>query len=103
IGRYEFTLTAAQPLAALVVIAVTAVNYLSVRLGGSIQVLLTYLKSGTILLIVVAGFLFRTQHAIAAVPIVTAHALAPFNLGTIGAVLTALVPAMWAYNGFNDL
>ena len=23
--------------------------------------------------------------------------------GTIGAVLTALVPAMWAYNGFNDL
>jgi amino acid transporter len=24
-------------------------------------------------------------------------------LGTIGALLTALVPAMWAYNGFNDL
>jgi amino acid transporter len=24
-------------------------------------------------------------------------------MGTIGAVLTALVPAMWAYNGFNDL
>jgi basic amino acid/polyamine antiporter, APA family len=26
-----------------------------------------------------------------------------FGLGTIGALLTALVPAMWAYNGFNDL
>ena len=24
-------------------------------------------------------------------------------MGTIGALLTALVPAMWAYNGFNDL
>jgi hypothetical protein len=40
-GRYEFGFTAAQPLAALVVIAATAVNYLSVRFGGSIQVLLT--------------------------------------------------------------
>ncbi len=25
------------------------------------------------------------------------------GLGTFGALLTALVPAMWAYNGFNDL
>src|SRR5580704_8753151 len=40
-GRSEFGFTAAQPLAALVVIAATAVNYLSVRFGGSIQVLLT--------------------------------------------------------------
>jgi basic amino acid/polyamine antiporter, APA family len=103
IGRYEFTFTAAQPLASLVVIAVTAVNYLSVRLGGAIQVLLTSLKIGTILLIVVAGFLFGKQHAIAAAPLVTGHGLTSFNLGTIGAVLTALVPAMWAYNGFNDL
>src|SRR5579864_7641428 len=44
LGRYEFTLTAAQPLAALVIVLITAVNYLSVRLGGSIQVLLTALK-----------------------------------------------------------
>lgn len=103
IGPYEFTLTAAQPLAALVVIAVTAVNYLSVRLGGAIQVLLTSVKIGTILLIVAAGFLFGKPHAIAADPVVIDHGLALFNLGTIGAVLTALVPAMWAYNGFNDL
>jgi len=27
----------------------------------------------------------------------------PLGMGTIGALLTALVPAMWAYNGFNDL
>src|ERR1700730_11263940 len=55
IGRYEFTFTAAQPFAALVVIAVTAVNYLSVRLGGAIQLLLTSLKIATILVIVIAG------------------------------------------------
>ncbi len=97
-GRYEFGFTAAQPLAALVVIAATAVNYLSVRFGGSIQVLLTSLKMGAILLIVVAGVLFGTQESIRMVP-----SVAPFGLEVIGAVLTALVPVMWAFNGFNDL
>jgi APA family basic amino acid/polyamine antiporter len=69
-----------------------------VRIGGSIQVLLTSLKIATILVIVVAGSLFAKQHAIAALPLATT-----LGFGTISAVLTALVPAMWAYNGFNDL
>lgn len=98
VGRYEFIFTTAQPLAALVVVAVTAVNYLSVRLGGAIQLLLTSLKIATILLIVLAGVFFGKHHAFQA-----ATAVAPVGLGTIGAVLTALVPAMWAYNGFSDL
>lgn len=99
IFKYEFVCTAAQPLAALVVMAVTAINYLSVRIGGSIQVLLTSLKMGTILAIVVAGAVFGKPHAV----MTAASHAAPIGLGTIGAVLTALVPAMWAYNGFNDL
>jgi APA family basic amino acid/polyamine antiporter len=98
IWSYEFTFTAAQPLAALVVVAVTAINYLSVRMGGGIQVLLTSLKMGTILVIVVAGVLLGKPHAFQALPLVT-----PLGLGTVGTLLTALVPAMWAYNGFNDL
>ena len=40
IGRYEFTFTTAQPIAALIVVIVTAVNFFSVRMGGAIQVLL---------------------------------------------------------------
>jgi APA family basic amino acid/polyamine antiporter len=103
VGGYEFAFTAAQPLAALVVIAVAAVNYFSVRFGGAIQVLLTSLKMGTILLIVVAGILFGKPHAITPETMITAHGLGLLSWGTIGAVLTALVPAMWAYNGFNDL
>jgi amino acid transporter len=98
LGSYEFTFTAAQPLAALVVLVVTAINYLSVEMGGAIQVLLTCLKMGTILAIVAAGILFGRRHAIESAPVVI-H----WGWGTIGAVLTALVPAMWAYNGFNDL
>ncbi len=98
VGGYDFIFTTAQPLATLVVLIVTAINYLSVRLGGAIQVTLTCLKMGTIVVIVAAGVLFGGQHLIEAAPVVT-----PWSWATIGAVLTALVPAMWAYNGFNDL
>ena len=98
VGSYEFVFTAAQPLAALVVLVVTAINYLSVRMGGAIQVLLTCLKMGTILGIVVAGILFGGKHVVETAPVI-----APLGWATIGAVLTGLVPAMWAYNGFNDL
>ena len=98
IGRFDFTFTVAQPLAALVVVAVTAINYLSVRMGGAIQVVLTSLKMGTIAVIVVAGVLFGKHTAFDA-----AHQFTHLGLGTISGFLTALVPAMWAYNGFNDL
>ena len=97
-ARYEFTLTSAQPLAALVVVVVTAINYFSVRMSGAIQVGLTSLKIATILLIVFGAMLFGTQNASKA-----AATVGQFGFGTIGPLLTALVPAMWAYNGFNDL
>jgi basic amino acid/polyamine antiporter, APA family len=97
-AHYDFVFTVAQPLAALVVIAATALNYLSVRMGGAIQVFLTSLKIATILLIVVAGIFFGKHGGIEASPVV-----APIGLATISALLYALVPAMWAYNGFADL
>jgi APA family basic amino acid/polyamine antiporter len=98
LGRHEFTFTTAQPLAASVVVVVTAINYFSVRMSGAIQILLTSLKMGTILLIVVGGVLLETHNGSTALA-----AVGQFSFGTIGALLTALVPAMWAYNGFNDL
>src|SRR5690348_12654004 len=98
-GSYAFHFTLAQPLAAAVIVVITAINYLSVSMGGAIQVLLTSLKVGAIILIVVLGIALG-KHAVEA----TAAVLpAPVGLGAVGAFLTALVPAMWAYNGFNDL
>jgi basic amino acid/polyamine antiporter, APA family len=99
VGTYEFTFTTAQPAAALVVIFATAINYFSVRMSGAIQVLLTILKVAAILFIVVGGALFAPK-------LQETHAPSPAPLAsftTIAALLTALVPAMWAYNGFNDL
>jgi len=98
IGRETFTFTTAQPLAALVVLLVVGANYFSVRMSGAIQVLLTSAKIGTILLIVVGGLVFGGRHIE-----VSATVSTPFGIGTMMALLTALVPAMWAYNGFNDL
>ena len=97
-GGFEFTLTAAQLLAALAVVLVTAINYLSVKMGGAIQVLLTSLKIGAIVLIIAGGALYGKN-----APAEAARAAAPMSWGMLGALLTALVPAMWAYNGFNDL
>ena len=98
LGGYPFTFTVAQPLAAAVIFVITAINYLSVKMGGGIQVLLTSLKVGAILVIVLLGVALGKHAAASASP-----AAAPLSLGTLGAFLTALVPAMWAYNGFNDL
>jgi len=79
----EFTLTTAQPLAALLVRVVTALNYFSVGRTGEIQVALTGLKMGRIFLIVVGGGLFGKQNGS------RAAAVGQLGFGTIGALLTA--------------
>lgn len=98
VGSYEFTFTTAQPLAAFVVALVTGINYFSVQMSGAIQILVTALKISAILIIVIGGVLFQPKTA----PKIPAT-VPPMNLTAIAALLTALVPAMWAYNGFNDL
>ncbi len=98
IGGYDFVFTAAQPLAAFVVLVVTAINYFSVKMSGAIQVLLTILKIATILVVVFGGWLYGSHHVAA-----SQSSRPHMGFGTIAAILTALVPAMWAYNGFNDL
>src|SRR5258706_16131337 len=55
IGRYEFIFTAAQPLAALVVVAVTVVKFFNVRAGGAIPGVLSSPTMGTIAGVVGGG------------------------------------------------
>jgi amino acid transporter len=98
LAHTEITLTVAQPVAALIVIVVTGINCLSVKMSGGVQVIVTSLKIGTIVLIAFGGLLLGNQSSAVA----TAQTR-PLGMWTISALLTALVPAMWAYNGFNDL
>jgi len=97
-GRFAYTLDAAQPLAALVVLCMTALNYLSVRIGGGVQIMLGSFKVVAIGVIIVAAAFWTggTAAAPAAGPII-------HGTSAIGALLTAMVPVMWAYNGFQNL
>jgi APA family basic amino acid/polyamine antiporter len=98
LAHTEMTFTVAQPVAALIVIVVTGINCFSVKMSGGVQVIVTSLKIGTIMLIAFGGLLLGHRSFTMAPP-----GTNPVGVGTIGALLTALVPAMWAYNGFNDL
>lgn len=97
VGHLAYTLHAAEPLAALVVICVTALNYLSVRFGGSVQFVLSSIKIGTIVVIIVAAAFWTGQGGAQAGPMIMR------NTTAIGAVLTAMVPVMWAYNGLQNI
>ena len=97
-GHLAYTLHAAQPLAALVVICLAALNYLSVRFGGSVQFFLGSIKIATIVVIIVAAAFWSGQGAAQPGPTAIMH-----DTTAIGAVLTAMVPVMWAYNGFQNL
>ncbi|HTW38029.1 MAG TPA: amino acid permease [Steroidobacteraceae bacterium] len=98
VGHSAFNIGTAQALAALVVLSLTALNYLSIRVGGSVQVFLVSLKVGAILVIIIAGACRAGGAAEAPQP----AAIVP-HAATLRALLAAMVPVMWAYNGFQCL
>jgi len=95
---YQFDFTWAQPLAAVAIAFVTFINYLGVRLAGRLQVVLTFVKIGAILALVVLGFALGK-------PGMSSASLFPetLNLGLLTGFLTAMVGALWAYDGWIDL
>ena len=94
---YQFTFTAAQPVAAGIIALVAAINYLGVRTSGHLQIFLTSLKVAAVVVIVILGITLWKPGEIHSALITW-----PVQ-GGIGAVLTAIVPAMAAYNGFQAL
>jgi APA family basic amino acid/polyamine antiporter len=94
---YEFSFTAAQPLAAAAIAVVTGLNYFGVRTVGRFQVFLTSLKVGTVAALLVLGLAAKSPSA-------AQQAFIPSPAhGPLVALLTALVPVMAAYNGFQNL
>jgi basic amino acid/polyamine antiporter, APA family len=93
---YQFAFTFAQPLAGLVVVLVAAMNYLGVRTVGRFQTFLTTLKLAAVALILGIGFAGKNASGVDASAFTLPH-------GSLVAFLTALVPVMAAYNGFQGL
>lgn len=95
----QFVFTWAQPLAVVALVAITAVNYLGVRLGGNVQIGLTIVKIASVIAIIAFGF--ALAHGRAA----NFHPLWPRSpgIGTLTGFLGALAAALWAYDGWEDL
>lgn len=84
-------------LLAMGVIAVLAViNYFGVRVGGDVQVVVTFLKVGLIAAIILFGL--ATSHGSASN--YTTSVAAP---GGMAGFFAALVAALWAYDGWNNV
>jgi basic amino acid/polyamine antiporter, APA family len=101
IAPYDFVFTWAQPLAVCWILFMTGINYLGVRLGGAVQVLLTAIKITSVAIVIGVAFF---------APAGPAHAPDPFwpdasqSLATtLGAFLATLAAALWAYDGWEDL
>jgi APA family basic amino acid/polyamine antiporter len=92
---YTFVFTRDMPLAVVAIAAVTLINYLGVKLGGEVQVGLTVIKLAAIVAVIVAGLALGAHPAAARE--VTEHA------GTLGGFFAALVAALWAYDGWDNL
>jgi APA family basic amino acid/polyamine antiporter len=96
---YEFVFTWAQPLAALAIVFMTGVNYLGVTLAGRLQVVLTIIKVGSILAVVVLGFLLAKPGTGGGRPLFPAEVSSTLVTG----FFIALAGALWAYDGWIDI
>lgn len=89
-----------KSLAAMLVILLTAVNYIGVKLGGVVQNVFTIAKVAAMALLFAGAFLLPTGGAVAnlTTPSATIH---PASL--MLAIVAAMQGAFWAYDGWNKI
>src|ERR1700683_2059477 len=97
--HFHFEFTWMQPLAVAALFAVSGINYLGVKFGGRVQVVLTVIKVGAVISIVAAGFYFSRGGGTPFHPLFSGRP----GVGTLGAFLAAMGAALWAYDGWEDL
>jgi APA family basic amino acid/polyamine antiporter len=83
-----------QLFAFALILALGWLNYYGVKIGGDVQVAVTFIKVALIAAIVFAGIFFGKAHAPDTLP---GAAL------TFGGFIAALVAALWAYDGWNNV
>ncbi len=84
-----------QLFAMALILLLAWLNYYGVKLGGEIQVAVTVVKVALIAFIIFAGLALGTPHAITA-PV-------PHGPLTAAGFFAALVAALWAYDGWNNV
>jgi len=99
IGSFTYTLSRGQLVAVAVIFLLSAINYIGVASGKTVQNVLTVIKIGTILVFVFLGFVFAKGMSIDL-------SLNPEGWG-VGQLLTgfglAFVSVFWAFDGWNNI
>ena len=96
LGAWRWTLSGGQVAAAAAILVLTAVNYIGLREGASVQNLLTVLKVGAVVGFVALGLLVvpKVQPALQALP--------P-SAGVVTAFGVGLIAVLWSYDGWYGL
>ena len=85
-----------QLLGISLILFLAGINYLGVRLGGQVQIIVTAVKLGLIGALIVAGLTWgggSVAHFSGSIPA---------NPGGVSGFFAALVAALWAYDGWNN-
>src|SRR6202162_737805 len=85
-----------QLLAMVVIVVLATINYFGVKVGGNVQVVVTLVKVGLIVAIIVIGL--GTGHGNTA-----NYSTSIPAAGGITGFFAALVAALWAYDGWNNV
>jgi APA family basic amino acid/polyamine antiporter len=92
---YPFEIRYGQLLAMALIMGLAGLNYFGVRVGGNVQIVVTALKVGLIGFVILAGVFFGPHGG--------APVSAPQTQLTLSGFIAALVAALWAYDGWNNV
>lgn len=83
-----------QLFAIVLILGLGWLNYFGVKIGGNVQVAVTVIKVALIIGVIIAGLCFGQAHG--------PDTVAPVAL-TFSGFIAALVAALWAYDGWNNV
>jgi len=96
---YAFAFTWAQPFAVVALALIAFVNFLGVRTGGRIQVVLTLIKITSVVAIIILSFVFAHPGGTGFHPFFP-HGYTAFTLTGFFGTLAA---SLWVYDGWEEL
>ena len=96
---YVFAFTWAQPWAVAALAAFAFINFLGVRAGGRVQVILTVIKISSVTAIIAVGFALARPGGVGFHPFFPSG----YSAATLTGFFGALAAALWAYDGWEDL
>ena len=98
-ASYVFAFTWAQPCAVVALGALAFINFLGVRAGGRVQIVLTFIKVTSVVAIILLAFTLTRNGGAGFHPFFPLR----YSAATFTGFFGALAAALWAYDGWEDL